>query len=61
VLGGFWFDPETLLQAALRTTLHSLENLDTLYVDCSQTEIHLVGFKNGKAIYTTSIKVKTPL
>jgi hypothetical protein len=48
------FDPELI---ALNLLINTLSNLDTLYIESDKSEIHLVGLKNGKAIYTTTIKV----
>jgi hypothetical protein len=48
------FDPDLV---AINLTIHALSNLDTLYVDCDNGLIRLVGYQNGKATYTTTIKV----
>lgn len=49
------FDPHVV---SINLTINALSNLDTLYADCDlDGYIRLVGFKNGNATYTTTIKV----
>jgi hypothetical protein len=45
--------------AEMTSTLNTLVNLDTLYCDCHDGHLCLLGYKNGVARYTASFPERT--